>query len=364
MHNIQAKFGACAAVVLFAWSAQTASSAPPQERGAQNARGARDAAAPAAAANAPGGGAPTDAVSSGSPAIATFQGGHITVADMQAAIANKDLGTRARIAESGGRQAFLEQLVRYDLLVREAERRGYGYHPAVIEAGKRAAITQMIERDLSVEPSSISASDVETHYQANLAKYGRPLLRRASHIEVATEAEAKALITELKTASRDRFSKVAGERSRDERTRRQGGELGYFDREGRLGGKRDIGAIPSELAQAAFAQKRGVGLSPRPIARPDGGFSVLMLTGEMPAVEPRLADVEAPIREEIAKQRLLDAQTALLQKLKDEWKPELHPERMNAVQLDATPPLDQPHGFPAAPPDPRAPPRFIEPDGY
>jgi hypothetical protein len=333
LHNLQAKFAACAAAAFLAWTAQTANSAPAPEARTDGARAARDA-----------GVAPTARETS--PVVATFDGGRITAADMETAIAHKDSGTRARLAQPGGRKTFLDQLVRYDLLVLEAERRGYGYHPAVIEAGKRAAIERMIEHDLTVDPASISKTDVEQHFEANVEKYRRPHVRRASHIEVASEAEARALIGELRTASRERFARVAGERSHDERTRRQGGELGYFDREGRPGGNRRATAIPAELAQAAFALKRPTAISPRPIARASGNFSVLMLTGEDRGLEPRLHDLEAQVRAEIAERRHAEAQQALVATLREQWKPEVHPERMDAIQLDP------------------APPRVVEPDGF
>jgi peptidyl-prolyl cis-trans isomerase D len=345
LHKFQADFAACAAAALVVWGAATASSEPapsPQNRAA----------------------APDTAANGDAAVIASFTGGRITVADMQAAIANKDPGTRARIAAPDGRRLFLEQLVRHDLLVLEAERRGYGYHASVIEAGKRAAIARMVERDLAIDPASIPRADAESNYQANLEKYNRPRLRRASHIELATEAEAKALIAELKGASRERFAKLAGERSHDERTRRQGGELGYFDSDGRLSGRRDTGTVPAELAAAAFALKGTSGLSPRPIARPAGTFSVLLLTGEDPAVEYSFAKVEDTVRAELAQQRHEEARRALVATLEQQWKPEVHPERMAAIQIDVGPPLDQPQGFPAAPPDPRAPARIVEPDGF
>jgi hypothetical protein len=386
LHSIQASFGSCIVAALLAWSAGTARSQPsPEVRARNEGQQGAQLARPASASPSQAAAAVAD-----SAVLASFKGGRITVADMQAAVANKDPSTRARIAAPGGREAFLEQLVRYDLLVLEAERRGYGYDADVIEAGKLAAITHMLERDLAVEPSAISADDVKRHFEANVARYKRPAMRRASHIELASEDDARALIAELKGATRERFAKVAGERSRDERTRRQGGELGYFDREGRLGGVGEPGAVPRELVEATFAlggsapalrggassnsgtspalrggevMPRAGAISSRPI-KGATGFSVLMLTGEMPALAQKLADVEDALRAELAEKRSTEAQEALVAELREQWKPEVHPERIDAITLPPGKPLDQPQGFPAAPPDPRAASRFVEPDGF
>jgi parvulin-like peptidyl-prolyl isomerase len=344
------------AAALVAWCTGTARSEPSPEVRARNQRQqAAEMAQPAT-------GSTTIAPAAESPVIASFVGGRITIADMEAAAANKDPSTRARIAAPGGREAFLEELVRFDLLVLEAERRGYGYHPEVVEAGKHAAIEQMVVRDLSVEPTAISLDDVKRHFEANRAKYERPLMRRASLIQVATEPEARALIAELKGATRERFAKVAGERSHDERTRRQGGELGYFDRKGRLGAAGAEGAVPPELVEAAFALRREGAISARPIAVGEG-FGVLMLTGETPALPQEFAGVEDALRAQLAELRTAEAQEALLVQLRERWQPEVHPERIDAIQLEPARRLDQPQGFPAAPPDPRAASQVVEPDG-
>lgn len=282
---------------------------------------------------------------------------------MQAAVAGKLPQERALLNTPEARERLLDDMVRFDLLVAEAERRGYATHPEVIEAAKRTAIETLVARDFSVEPQAISKEDLERFWQENQAKYQRPARRRAAHIEVATEAEAKALIAQLRGATREQFSKVAGERSLDQRTRRQGGELGYFESDGKqMGG--GAAALPPELVQAAFALKRVGEIAAKPIAHA-GVFSVLMLNGEMPGAEVRLADVEEDIRNEIAAQRTRHAREALVSQLEAEQKPVVQPALVDAIELDPVPaPAAIPQGFPAAPVDPRAPLKQLTPDKY
>jgi hypothetical protein len=295
--------------------------------------------------------------------IATFAGGRITLEEMRAAIANKVPRARAAIAQPGGRERFLAELVRYELLVLEATRRGYERNPLVIEAAQRAAIDRMLERDLAVAPASIPAAEVAAYYSAHAAELGRPALRRASHIELATEAEATQLIAQLRGVDRQGFAKLAVERSIDAPTKRQGGELGYFDREGHKSGDERGAGVPRALADAAYALDRVGAIGQRPV-RLESGFSVVMLTGEMPELRKPLAKVEGKIREQLAEQRQAQALTALVAKLFAEHKPEVHAELLGAIALDPVTSLDQPEGFAAAPPDPRAPPRLVTPDGY
>lgn len=351
MYKFQVRLGLCASAALVLWSA------------ADVARSAPDSPAPQPAVGTPSAAPEPEArADAGSGVLVRFEGGQITVADMQAAIANKDARTRAHLASTAGRTRFLRELTRYDLLALEAERRGYAKHPEVIEAGKRAAIDTMLVHDLEVDPASISKQDVAQYFEAQRASHTRPPLRRASHIAVATEAEALELIAALRGATRERFAKLAVERSLDERSRRQGGELGYFDRQGKPNARTGHAVAP-ELAASAFAIGRVGQVAKQPVAH-GAHYSVLMLTGEMPGIEPRLADLEEQLRQELAEQRFVKAQEDLLARLRQEIAPEVHAELVSAIALEAVGPLDQPQGFPAAPPDPRAAPKVVEPDGF
>jgi phosphoglycolate phosphatase-like HAD superfamily hydrolase len=282
---------------------------------------------------------------------------------MEDAIAKQVPGARRRIAQANGRQEFLEQLTRHDLLVLEAERRGYAQNPLVIEAAKHAAIDALTKHTIAVTPESISIEDVAQFYEQHKQQLSQPLIRRASQIELASEAEARATIAELKGADRLRFAETARARSQDARTARQGGELGYFDRAGNpdTGGTR--APIPRALIDAVFALEHVGEISTEPVHQ-EHGFSVVMLTGEMPAKTRSLAKATDDIREQLAKERETQRMQALLEKLRAEYKPETHPELLDPITLEPAKPLDIPEGFPAAPPDPRAPPRLVKPDKY
>jgi hypothetical protein len=186
--------------------------------------------------------------------LASFKGGKISVQDLKAAIASKDPNTRRRLATADGRLGLLRELVNYDLLVLEAERRGYRKQPAVIDAKRHAAIEAMLAVDLKADPASIPAADV----------------------------------------------------ARELASRR------------------------------ALAEK--------------------------PGKESRKSVVEGALREELAQQRFEQARKEFAKRLRERYKPEIHTELIHAVTPDPAA-HDQPEGFSAAPPDPRAAPRIIESDG-
>jgi peptidyl-prolyl cis-trans isomerase C len=294
--------------------------------------------------------------------LASFETGQITRADYEQVLSRKLPQERVQIAKPGGREALLRSLIRYDLLAHEAERRGYGKRFEVREAGQRTAIERMLEARLRVDPSSIPADVVARVYKEREREFSRPLMRRATHIQLATQAEAEQLLGELRGADREGFARVARERNIAPRTRSQGGELGYFDKLGLTDSGRAT-ELPRELVHATFKLKRVGEIVRAPIAH-DGGFSLLMFTGEMPAAEKPRDEVDAELREQLAKQQEKSALEALVAELRAQVKPEVHPELVDAVELPPGEPLDIPEGFAAAPPDPREPLVQIQPDKY
>lgn len=293
--------------------------------------------------------------------LATFTGGVITRADYEQVLNQRSPSDRARFAKPGGREALLESMIRYDLLALEAERRGYGERLEVKVAERKEAGDRMLMARLAVDPTSIARAEVEQAYAARKHEFGRPRMRRATQIKVATEAEATALIAQLARSDRERFARVAREKNLDVRARNQGGELGYFARDGKTESGRPTG-VPERVVEEVFALRRVGDISRRPVAH-DGAFSVLMLTGEMPEIAKSFAELEPVLREQLAAQKEKRALDALLQELRTTHRVEVSPELVDAIVLPPPQSRDMPEGFAAAPPDPRAPPVFLEPDG-
>jgi hypothetical protein len=294
--------------------------------------------------------------------LASVEGHPITIGDFEDAIANKDPTTRRKLADPAAQARFLSEMIEYDLLIREAERRGYREREPVQRRAKQAAIAAMQSRDPASDPKAIPAADVARYYTENARQYQRAELRRASFIQAASAAEARALIAELRGKDRNTFAKAARERSTDERTKSQGGELGHFERHPDPRAKSQV--TPQPLVDAAYALKNVGDISPSPIAI-GGQFGIVMLTAHLPAVSMPLALVEGDIREGLASKHASQEADVLAQRLREEAKPETHPELLGLIVLDPpAPPPDIPSGFSGGPPDPRAPAKILPPDPY
>jgi len=299
--------------------------------------------------------------------IVRWDAGSITVADVQTVISQQVPIERARLARVGvdeGVGELVERMLRYDLLAHEAERRGYANHRNVLAAAKRKASDLLIASATVVDTKTIPEAEVAKVRAERVADWNRPAMRRASHIEVATRAEAEQLIAQLAHHSREEFARVATERSSDAATRKQGGELGYFTAEGKHAHNGGV-ALPAQLVAAVFAQPKVGSVVPTPVALSDG-FSVVMLTGLQPSFTMKPAEVDERVREQLAAAQQMSKLAELEGGLRAEHKPVVHAELVDQIVL---PPASQddsagiPQGFPAFPPDPREPPRLIEPDG-
>jgi parvulin-like peptidyl-prolyl isomerase len=133
-------------------------------------------------------------------------------------------------------EVFLEDLVRYEVGVQEAEKQGVQNDPIVKERFRQELYKALVEKALADKVTSIKVTEPEMkkHYEKN------PYLR-TSHILIefktnATEQEkeiarkrANEILAEVKASKRD-FSELARLYSDDVVTKERGGDLDYQNR--------------------------------------------------------------------------------------------------------------------------------------
>lgn len=160
----------------------------------------------------------------------------------------------------------------------------------------------------------IDAEDIKAHYDRTKAqRYQQQEQVRASHIllkvdQNADEDEKKKLREKLveirnKAKAEDAdFAALAGEHS-DCPSKSQGGDLGYFPREGKM---------VEPFARAAFELKVGE-LSE--IVETQFGYHIIKVTDRQEARTVSLEEVEGTIREELERRAIQNARAALLREL-------------------------------------------------
>jgi hypothetical protein len=299
------------------------------------------------------------------PALATYQGGVITRADFEKVAAIKVPELRIALAKNEEKKReLLEDMIDFELLLQEAERRGYGDHPIVKLSTREESVRRLIEGPLLVTPESLSEAEVDAEYEKRKAELEQPARRRARHVVLATEEEAKALIAEARkpgVRAPDLIARAAREKSLDAETKRQSGELGYFFESGQRPGQGST--VDPALVKAAFSLKKKDDVVAKPIPV-QGGFSVLVLLEKVDLVKLPPAEAKQALREKLAAQRSEAAVDAVAAEMEKTHPTQTFPERNDWITLDRAATADMPQGFRAAPRDPTAPPVITEPDGF
>ncbi|MDH5491103.1 MAG: peptidyl-prolyl cis-trans isomerase, partial [Myxococcales bacterium] len=227
---------------------------------------------------------------------ATIGEATITVGEIEDAINAQSPFLRVRYREPAKMQELAENLIRFELLAAEAERRGYGEHAAVVRSVGQNAVQQLIRRefDQRITPDSIPEEDVRAYYAAHREEFARPEMVRASHILLGSEEEAQQVLTKVREADARTFRQLAREQSVDTETKLRGGDLRFFTREGRPPGSRDA-AVDATIVEAAFAiaEVGQVGAAPVQVGE---HWSVIKLTGRRPAEERAFEESARGIR--------------------------------------------------------------------
>lgn len=271
--------------------------------------------------------------------VANYKGGRVTVGELEDSIARQNAFMRSRYKDKASLKDLLDKTLRLALLSDEAARRGYDKDEVVRQSVKQNSVQLLLKADLDdkLSAASIPKPDVEKYYDDHIDEYVQPAMQRASHVLVATEQEAKTLLAQAKTMDLRAFRQLARDKSTDQATKLSGGDLRYFDAQGKTRGDSAV-AVPPAIAKAAFALKT-IGDTAKAPVKTDAGYSIVKLTGQRPALSRKLSEVEETIRARLWNERKQAASEQLVQKLRDQYKPEIHAELLDAIKLEepATP---------------------------
>lgn len=280
----------------------------------------------------------------------------ITLGEVEDAINEQSPYLRARYRDPAQLREFVDGMVRFELLARAAERADVDDDPAVVAVVKQNAVQQLIRRDFDerITPESIPEADVLAYYEANPDEFSRDELRRASHIQVASKADADRLLTKAREADARSFRELAREHSLDPETRLRGGDLRYFDAQGGARNAADP-RVDEALAAATFALAETGDVS-EPVQVGER-WSIVKLTGLRPAQHRALAEAAPNIRLRLWRERRQGALEDLVTRLRREASVQPDYELLRKISLDPPEREDEgdDHGEgPVAPPAPPA----------
>lgn len=270
----------------------------------------------------------------------------ITLKDFERSIDAQPPYARARYFSSPERQKeFLDNLVRFEVLAQEARRRGYDRHPEVVEAMKQTMVRKMMVGEVqgSIRMSDVTQEELQKYYDEHSADYNKPEQVRISQVVLATEADAQAVLVELrkqieadKREYRRIFAAMAKARSIDEASKAAGGDLRFFAR------TEQGGEQPKAVADAAFLLSK-VGELGGPVQTP-AGWHVILLTGRKNRYERTFEQVRRQIQNRLYREKKRTATESFVEGLRTAARVERKDELLTRIKARQVEPPPAPTG--------------------
>ena len=190
-------------------------------------------------------------------------------------------------------------------------------------------------RDDALKAQPIAAEDIKKYYDDNKVRYETPKRIKVWRIQVPDEPAAKAIIALAKGADGPkRWSEEARERSLDKATAQRSGDLGFV----RPDGTTDVPRVQVDPAVYAAVDKVPDGTVVATPLKEGETYSVLWRRGSIEATKRTLEDETDSIRQLLERRRIESTRQDLLKKLKTEQIKESHPELLEHIEIEASPP--------------------------
>ncbi|MDK2373956.1 peptidylprolyl isomerase [Serratia fonticola] len=148
---------------------------------------------------------------------------------------------------------------------------------------------------------TVTEADISAYYDEHQSSFGQPERKKFSVIQLKTEADAKAVLEELKNGGD--FSALAKEKSTDIISRRTGGEMDWMEPD----------TTADELKQANLTEKGQLS----GVVKSSVGYLIVRLDDIKPALVKPLSEVHDAIAKQLKQEKAVDAYYALQQKVSE-----------------------------------------------
>ncbi|CCJ72949.1 Peptidyl-prolyl cis-trans isomerase ppiD [Cronobacter condimenti 1330] len=158
-----------------------------------------------------------------------------------------------------------------------------------------------IKLDAATLDENASEEEIQAYYDKHQDEFGQPQRNRYSLIQTKTEADANAVLAQLKQGAD--FATLAKEKSVDVITARNGGDMGWLE----------PGTTPEEFKNAGLKEKGQLS----GVIKSSVGFLIVRLDDIEPAKVKPLSEVHNDISAKVKQEKALDAFFALQRKVSD-----------------------------------------------
>ncbi|MEO8841516.1 MAG: peptidyl-prolyl cis-trans isomerase [Kofleriaceae bacterium] len=269
----------------------------------------------------------------------------ITIGEFEERINRQSPYIRARYTSLEQKKEFLDSLVKFEILAKEAYKRGLDKDPEVVRTMKQVMIQKLMrdEFDSKFTADTVKDADMQAYYQANLTDYVKPEEVRASGIILKNKAQADRVLLEAKGdagKTNKGFRDLVTKYSSDEETKLRGGDLRYFD----LSTK----DLPAPVVKAAFGLVNTGDVS-AVVDAGTGQFYILKQTGRRKSMTKTFDEAKPQIRNKLFREQRLQAQKDFVEGLRAQAKIEINEPNLAKVRIDTSSAVDDGRGQPLQP---------------
>jgi peptidyl-prolyl cis-trans isomerase C len=259
----------------------------------------------------------------------------ITVGEFAERLAGQSPYLRARYNSPERKKEFLDNMVRFELLALEAQKRGLDKEPEVARVRRQMMVQQMMTElfdEKGVKLSDIPDAEIEAYYAEHQAEFNKPEQRRASHILCKAKAECEGVLGKLKAGKADDmelFRKLADQHNTDPATKDRQGDLRFFSKEPVEGES----GPPKAVRDAVWTLGKNGDLFAS-VVESEAGFHVVKRTGERPALARSLEDARRLIQNRLWRKKREEAIDAFVADLRKKAEVKENAEALAQVKID------------------------------
>lgn len=268
----------------------------------------------------------------------------ITVDDFADRINKQTPYVRARYTSLERKKEFLDNLIRFEVLAKEAEKRGFADDPEVVRTTKQVMIQRLLKEEFDkVKLEDVSDAECKKYYDAHPEEFSKPEEVRGSLILVKDQKTAQKVLadTRIKGVDNQGYRNLVSEFSIDSATKDRGGDLRYFDA--------NTKEVPKHLVDATFKLQNVGDVSPA-IETKDG-YAIVKLTGRRKALNRTFDEVKQQIRNRLYRDKRQESMENFVKALREKAKINIDDGKLSKVTIDPAAPGSFP-GPGVAPPGP------------
>ena len=287
------------------------------------------------------------------PAVASGKGITITADEFKARLDEQSPFIRARYSTLERKKEFLDNLIRFEVLAKEAERQGLDKDPEVQLTLRKIMVQKLVQKSFQDQGAGkeLPEAELQKYYDEHKDEFNRPRKARVAAIifnapagspaRAAKVAAARKALAKVKAEEKKNplaFQQAVAAFSEDAASKGVAGDLGFksADELEKSFGK--------EVAQAAFALKPG---EISGVIEGAQGVYLVRVAGVQEELSRSFDQVKAQINQKLSRERRTKEFDDLVKKLRDEANVTVDDKALEAVTVAAPPP--GPPGMPGMP---------------